>query len=241
MSPANKSSEPAVFTDSQKCPYFDDSRISTIEFLLPDKDDAEKFHTFLAGGYRRIGRVFYKNICETCSDCLPLRLEPGAFQLSKSHKRTVKNNEDIVVEILMQSHITPDKISLYNTYVNSKHPDDKPEEPAESLNTLINIHYGYARTIEMNYYLDNKLIGVGIVDEGEDALSSNYFYYNTDYLNRRLGVFSILQEIELAQKLGKKYYYLGFYIEDNPKMSYKKHFRPNRVFQNGTWEDFLKK
>jgi len=239
MSPENISSASAVFTDSQKCPYFEDGRISTIEFLLPDEEDSEKYHTFLAEGYRRIGRVFYRNVCETCSDCLPLRLEPSAFQLSKSHKRTVRNNEDIRVEVLTQSHITPDKISLYNAYVNSKHPDDKPEEYAESLNTLVNIHYGYTHTIEMDYYLDNRLIGVGIVDEGEDALSSNYFYYSTDYLDRRLGVFSILQEIKLARRLGKKYYYLGFYIEDNPKMSYKKFFRPNQVFKDGRWTGFL--
>ncbi len=235
-----KTTESLTITDSYPCPYFEDGRTSTLEFLLPNEDDSAKYHAFLAGGYRRIGRAFYRNNCEKCSDCLPLRLEVDKFISSRSHKRTAKSNGDIRVEVLTESNITTDKISLYNQYVNSKHPDDKPEAPPDSVNTLINIHYGYTRAIEMHYYLQNRLIGVGIIDEGDDALSSNYFYYDTDHLDRRLGVFSILQEIALAKTLGKKYYYLGFYIEENPKMSYKKYFRPNHVLQNGVWADFQK-
>lgn len=240
MSTANNVSGPSSFKDSHTCPYFEDGRICTIEFFLPNEEESESYHKFLAGGYRRIGRVFYRNICEECSDCLPLRLEADKFKLSKSHKRTLNKNDDIKLVIASQSNITEEKVHLFNKYVNSKHTDNKPEEPAESVNTLINIHYGYTRIIEMNYYLDNKLIGVGIVDKGYDSISSNYFYYDTDYLDKRLGIFSILQEISLAKTLGKKYYYLGFCIEENPKMSYKKYFRPNQILIKGEWAGFLK-
>ena len=91
----------------------------------------------------------------------------------------------------------------------------------------------------MDYYYGEKLIGVGIVDEAEDALSSNYFYYDTDYLERRLGVLSILKEIFLARVMEKKYYYLGFYIGKTAKMSYKKFFRPNEIYEKGRWRPFL--
>ena len=101
------------------------------------------------------------------------------------------------------------------------------------------MHYGYIHTIEIDYFCDGRLIGVGIVDEGSDSLSSNYFYYDTDYLDRRLGVFSILKEILLARLIGKKYYFLGFYIEDIPKMSYKKFFRPNQILENGEWKKYF--
>jgi arginyl-tRNA--protein-N-Asp/Glu arginylyltransferase len=42
----------------------------------------------------------------------------------------------------------------------------------------------------------------------------------------------------LAGIMGKKYYYLGFYIEDVPKMSYKKFFRPNQILEKGKWKGF---
>jgi arginyl-tRNA--protein-N-Asp/Glu arginylyltransferase len=230
---------PECFQDESVCPYFNDGRMSTVEYVIPGDNETGNFHEFLARGYRRLGRSFYRNICEKCSSCLPIRLETEKFRPGRSHKRTLKKNEDIQIDILFTPSVTREKIDLYEKYVRSKHADNKSRDADYSLNILLTIHYGYTRIIEMNYYLRGKLIGVGIVDEGRDALSSNYFYYDTTCLERRLGVFSILQEISLAAALGKKYYYLGFYIEENPKMSYKKYFRPNEIYETGKWREFL--
>ena len=78
----------------------------------------------------------------------------------------------------------------------------------------------------MKYYFQDKLIGVGVVDLVPDGLSSVYFFYDPDYKDYRLGVFSSLIEIEYARwmKLSFpefKHYYMGFYIQNNHKMSYK--------------------
>jgi arginine-tRNA-protein transferase len=228
-----------VFQEHSPCPYFKDSRMSSIEYLIPHEEEKENFHKYLSDGYRRLGRIFYRNVCKNCAECRPLRIETDRFTPGKSQVRTWKKNRDIRIEIADTPSLTTEKIMLYHTYVNSKHAEDKKEELGDSINILMAIHHGYARIIEMEYFLKDKLIGIGIVDAGADSLSSNYFYYNTEFLDRRLGIFSILKEIELAQKLKKKYYYLGFYIEDNPKMSYKKYFRPNQVLDTGEWRDFL--
>jgi arginine-tRNA-protein transferase len=135
--------------------------------------------------------------------------------------------------------VTPEKIELYTKYLRAKHGEKKTGD-ARALETLLTLHCGYAGTIEMDYTLEGRLIAVGIVDEGRDSLSSNYFYYDTDFLERRLGVFSILSEIVLAGSMKKGYYYLGFYIEETEKMSYKRHFRPNQILEEGEWKDFLK-
>jgi len=136
--------------------------------------------------------------------------------------------------------LTPEKAALYEKYINSKHSNDIKKGSHDPLPVLFAIHSGYDHIIEMTYYHGEKLIGVGIVDEAEDALSSNYFYYDTAYLDRRPGVLSILHEISLAKKIGKKYHYLGFFIEDNSKMAYKKYFRPNQIYRNKRWNEFLK-
>ncbi len=228
-----------VFKEDFPCSYFEDGRISTIEYVIPGKEHVQKYHTFLAQGYRRLGNIFYRNICKKCSDCKPIRLEAERFKFSKSQRRTLKKNEDIQVEINSRSSITSEKVALYKKYVYSKHGEDKNKDLQDLIHILISIHYGYNYTIEMDYYLDGKLIAVGIVDKAEDSLSSNYFYYDTDYLDRRLGVFSILNEISLARDMGKKYYYLGFYIKENAKMSYKKFFRPNQIYEKRKWKEFL--
>ncbi len=226
---------PSVFQDQSTCPYFTDGRISTIEFILPGDDTAGDFHKLLAEGYRRLGRVFYHNICENCTSCLPLRIETSKFKTSRGQRRVIKRNMDIKIQVLPSPHITPEKVMLYHRYVKAKHGENEDNNIETALNALMSFHYGYEGIIEMNYYLEDRLIGVGIVDEGKDALSSNYFYYDPDHLVRSPGTFSILQEIELAESLKKKYYYLGFYIKKNPKMSYKKSFRPNQIYKNGDW------
>jgi arginine-tRNA-protein transferase len=190
---------------------------------MPYTRPGSDFHKLLAKGYRRLGQIFYRNVCRECSACLPLRIEVDKFVVSASQKRTLRRNQDIHIEINFSFTLTPGKVA------------------GEPLPVLFAMHSGYDRIIEMNYLIGKKLIGVGIVDEGKDALSSNYFYYDTDYLERRPGVLSILHEISLAKQMGKKYHYLGFFIEDNEKMAYKKYFRPNQIYRNKRWEEFLKK
>jgi arginyl-tRNA--protein-N-Asp/Glu arginylyltransferase len=225
-------------TEDLPCPYIDDDRTASLEFVLPAEGLARNFHKFLAAGYRRLGSVLYRNTCRGCSSCRPIRLETEKFRASKSQRRTFRKNRDVRVECRIPS-VTPAKIDLYKTYVSSKHPAGQEDEIGDCAMTLSSLHHGYAGSIEMDYFVGERLIAVGVVDEGEDALSSAYFYYETDSLDRRPGIFSILKEISLALSLRKKYYYLGFCIEEVPKMSYKKSFRPNQVYEGGEWRDFL--
>lgn len=229
---------PNTFRKSYPCSYFEDGRISTTEYIVPDLQHARHFHEFLARGYRRLGTIFYRNACYACGACIPLRLEAERFTFSKSQKRTFHRNGDITIEFKKASFLSLEKIILYKNYVNSRHPDDRGEEEIDHETVLSMIHFGYEDTIEMDYTCNGKLIGVGIVDRASDALSSHYFYYDTDYLERRLGIFSMLKEIELARGMHKRYYYPGFCIEENPKMAYKKFLRPNQIYMNGRWKNF---
>jgi arginyl-tRNA--protein-N-Asp/Glu arginylyltransferase len=224
------------FREDMTCPYIEDDRTASLEFILP-ADLLQNFHQYLAAGYRRLGSVLYRNACRSCSLCLPIRLEAKRFKASKSQRRTLRRNSDVRVECRAPS-ITPCKIELYSSYIASKHPTGGEDDIRDSASSLSSLHLGYSGSIEMDYFLGEKLIAVGIVDEGADALSSTYFYYDTAYLMRRPGIFSILQEISLALSLGKKYYYLGFCIEETSKMSYKKFFRPNQVLKDGEWKDY---
>jgi arginine-tRNA-protein transferase len=224
--------------ESFPCPYFEDGRMATTEYVLPGEEWTHRFHELLTWGYRRLGSITYRNACKMCSACEPIRIETSRFKTSKSQRRTLKKNHDIRLEIRPPSHITMEKLELFVRYQNSKHAAHEKESLDHE--TLLSIsHCGYANTIEMDYYLDDRLIGVGIIDEAKDSLSSNYFYYDTDFLDRRLGIFSILKEISLAKDMGKRYLYLGFYIEQNQKMSYKKYFRPNQILEKGEWKEFL--
>ncbi|HMK44918.1 MAG TPA: arginyltransferase [Dissulfurispiraceae bacterium] len=228
-------SEEVTFSDDFLCPYFSDGRIASVEYRIADADSMRHFQYFLASGYRRLGRTFYRNRCCTCEDCVPIRIPVAGFAPSRSQRRALKVNNDISVMVHPPHELNEERLDLFDRYLATKHPDPlRPQRDDLGFQLRI-IHFGYEHTLEMNYYLGERLVGTGIIDIASDAVSANYFYYDTDFLKRRLGIFSILQEIALARALGKTYYYLGFLIRDNPKMAYKEGFVPHELLINGQW------
>ncbi|XP_022227635.2 arginyl-tRNA--protein transferase 1 isoform X2 [Drosophila obscura] len=91
-------------------------------------------------------------------------------------------------------------------------PDDGPE-------------MGYG-SFHQQYWLDEKLIAVGVIDILPGSVSSVYFFYDPDYSFLSLGTYGSLREIDFVQTIAAttpalKYYYMGFYIHSCPKMRYK--------------------
>jgi leucyl-tRNA---protein transferase len=50
-----------------------------------------------------------------------------------------------------------------------------------------------------------------------------------------LGTFSILWQLEQCRRLGLPYLYLGYWIGQSAKMSYKGGFAPNEMLRHGRW------
>ena len=82
------------------------------------------------------------------------------------------------------------------------------------------------------YFLDGKLVAVGVLDILPHYVSSKYFFYDPDYSFLSLGTYSALREIYLVRWLNQestalKYYYMGYYISNCPKMKYKAQYHPS--------------
>ncbi|MBD3646964.1 MAG: arginyltransferase, partial [Pseudomonadales bacterium] len=54
-----------------------------------------------------------------------------------------------------------------------------------------------------------------------------------------LGVYSILWLIEEARRLGKEHLYLGYWIKECQKMSYKMDYKPIELLTNNRWVTLL--
>jgi len=98
--------------------------------------------------------------------------------------------------------------------------------------------YSCMLSMEMRYYLDERLIGVGVVDLGQSSLSSVDFFLDPSQEVARLspGVYSVLKEIELAKQTGRDHLYLGLYVEDCRHLSYKADYFPHERMVKGVWQ-----
>uniref|UniRef100_A0A7N4V021 Arginyl-tRNA--protein transferase 1 n=1 Tax=Sarcophilus harrisii TaxID=9305 RepID=A0A7N4V021_SARHA len=108
---------------------------------------------------------------------------------------------------------------------------DKSAHQLEAENPPNGPDCGYG-SFHQQYWLDGKIIAVGVIDVLPYCVSSVYLYYDPDYAFLSLGVYSALREIAFTRELHEKtsqlsYYYMGFYIHSCPKMRYKGQYRPS--------------
>nr|XP_009675824.1 PREDICTED: arginyl-tRNA--protein transferase 1 isoform X1 [Struthio camelus australis] len=105
------------------------------------------------------------------------------------------------------------------------------DSPLEAENLPNGPDCGYG-SFHQQYWLDGKIIAVGVIDILPYCVSSVYLYYDPDYSFLSLGVYSALREIAFTRQLHEKapdlrFYYMGFYIHSCPKMRYKGQYRPS--------------
>ncbi|XP_069468063.1 arginyl-tRNA--protein transferase 1 isoform X3 [Ambystoma mexicanum] len=98
---------------------------------------------------------------------------------------------------------------------------------------------GYG-SFHQQYWLDGKIIAVGVLDILPNCVSSVYLYYDPDYAFLSLGVYSALREIAFTRQLHEtapalRFYYMGFFIHACPKMRYKGQYRPSDLLCPDTY------
>ncbi len=82
---------------------------------------------------------------------------------------------------------------------------------------------------EVLYIVNDELVGVDLIDILDDGISSIYFYYDPDYARLSLGTYSLLYQIQLAQKLELPWVYLGYWVDGCKAFAYKENFKPQEI------------
>ncbi|XP_045582093.1 arginyl-tRNA--protein transferase 1 isoform X4 [Procambarus clarkii] len=118
-----------------------------------------------------------------------------------------------------------------------------PENPAHNLegwHPHTGPQQGYG-SFHHQYWLDGRLIAVGVLDILPHCVSSVYLYYDPEFSFLSLGTYASLREIALTRELQRrvlslKSYYMGFYIHSCPKMRYKGRYNPSFLLCPETYD-----
>ena len=90
-------------------------------------------------------------------------------------------------------------------------------------------------TVFIEYRLDGVLVALSVCDLPDDGMSAVYTFFDPTLPKRGLGSFAILTQIEYVREMQLDWLYLGYWIENCKKMSYKTQFKPIFGFVKKEW------
>jgi len=217
------------------CPYLPDRLERKIVTELSGPG-AEGLHEGLArAGFRRSHSIAYAPACPGCRSCVPVRVVVPEFSRKRSLSRTWRENEDLLA-VKVPARASNEQFDLFTRYQQSRHTGS---------DMALMGFYEYSAMLEdspIDTYIvefrDNMgaLIAVCLTDRTNDGLSAVYSFFETRSEKRQgLGNYIVLWLIEHARKLGLPYVYLGYWISDSAKMSYKARFQPMEALGPTGW------
>lgn len=212
------------------CSYLPDCE-ATFRYFYIQGCTPSFYYKLLDRGWRRFGNYFFVPICKECKACITIRQDCEAFVFSKSQKRILKNPLTLKV---FRPRVTQTHLALYDQY-HKKMQDKKGWDyqnitPEAYYETFVQGYqsFGY----EFDYYYEEQLVGVALVDILPNSISAVYCYYDHNFEKFSIGTYSILKQITIAKEYNIKYLYPGYWIKNHHSMGYKERFKPFEILSN---------
>jgi leucyl-tRNA---protein transferase len=226
-----------VYDRLQPCPYLPE-RIARMPLRIPARLlHRTELEQRLEAGDRRQGIFLYRTSCPGCRACEPIRIEVAHFSGNRSQRRALeRGNSRITVEVA-DPIADARRVELYNRHKELRGlSSDRDGIDIDGYREFLVV--SCCESFELRYMLEDRLIGVALVDRSEEALSAVYCYYDPVFEKLGIGTYSVLKQIELCKSWGLRYLYLGLYISESERMKYKARFLPHQRRIDGQWQTF---
>jgi arginine-tRNA-protein transferase len=226
-------------TAPQPCPYLPGREERKVFAHLPLHDGPAINDALTQSGFRRSQNIAYRPACDGCSSCMSARIPAADYPFSRSERRVLERNRDLVRH-LVEAEATLEQFELLRAYLHARHAEGGmadmtwPDYVAMVEDTAVRTHIIEYR-LETEGRGPGELVACALVDALSDGLSLVYSFYDPHLRQRSLGSFVILEHIAQAQANAIPYVYLGYWVPGSVKMDYKGRFRPIEVLKETGW------
>jgi arginine-tRNA-protein transferase len=189
-------------------------------------------------GFRRSGTFIYRPHCDDCHACVPVRLPVERFIPDRSQRRAMRYHAGL------SAHIRPPAYSeehflLYQRYLRARHPQGGMDEDSREQYQQFLLQ----SPVETSFveFRDGSILRmICVIDRLDDGFSSVYTFFDPDLPHASLGTYAVLWQIEACRQARLPYLYLGYWIRESHKMSYKTRFRPIEGYREGRWREMCR-
>ncbi len=221
-------------TEQYSCSYINGLQARSQVASPPHLINFDSYNQLIKNGFRRSGVFSYKPHCDKCQSCIPIRLPVRDFIPNKTQRRTLRWHKKNLHCRREELSFKEEHYLLYKNYQIFRHPNGGMAQ--DDRNQYKQFLLASNVKTELVTFRDkfNKLKMVCIFDILEDGLSSVYTFFSSDEKSS-YGTYGILWQIEECLKKELSFLYLGYWIDQSPKMAYKTKFRPYQILNKGQW------
>ncbi len=239
--PPREPSQPAqqyyVLTESC-CPYLPGRRERKLITELGDTQGTAFYSLLSRAGFRRSHSFAYRPACTGCTACVPVRVAAGAFTPSRSLRRVARTNTALGTE-QRPPRATLEQYRLFSLYIGTRHDDGEMDGMTfADYRSMVEHTRIDTRMVEFRTE-HGRLVAACLADWLPDGPSAVYSFFDPALARRGLGTYMVLWLIQAARDAGLPYVYLGYWIEQSPKMSYKTRFQPLEALGPDGWRELV--
>ncbi len=204
--------------------------LSENKIYYPEKMIGKELDYFLETGWYRMGQSIFTTDFIMPEDVMYrvfwLRYNLQNIAFSKSQQRIKNGNRQFNVSV-KSAEITVEIEKLYAVYKTSVNFSG-----AESVHQWL-FGDGSPTNVFDTEFIEirdkDKLIAVGIYDQGTESIAGIMNFYHPDYKRFSLGKYLMILKIELGQRRNNQWYYPGYVVYQRPEFDYKLGFNNNAV------------